>query len=71
MKFDVEGEEIERWPMGFRRKRTRRWCRGRPGIEHKFKEVVWFRFPKYIIYWIEECTNCGRHGAVRIERLEK
>lgn len=61
MKFDIDGEEIERWPMGFRRKQTRRWCKGHPGVEHQWKRTKWISF-YWIVYWIEKCKVCGRHG---------
>ena len=51
-----------------RRKRTRKWCRGKVGIEHAFREEVWLEWQGHGTYYVMKCTNCGRHGKLRWER---
>jgi len=62
-----------------RRKRTRRWCRGKPGTEHAWQWRDWLDFGMVcrcqqgcqahrIVYVMEVCSTCGRHGRTRTER---
>ena len=67
---DDEGPRTQR----LTRKPTRRWCKGRQGIEHIYEEFDWLTFNRIdhdIIYVQERCTTCGRHGKLRSERREK
>lgn len=56
-------EDIERWPTSMRKKKTARWCKGRTGIEHRFKKGVWISWYK-ITYYIDKCVVCGKHGKM-------
>jgi hypothetical protein len=66
---------IEERPQrgSYRRKDTRRWCRGKQGVEHVWEEGDWLTFERVghdIVYVLERCTRCRRHGKLRTERRE-
>ncbi len=59
----------ERFPRGGspKRKNTKKFCRGKPGVVHTFKEELILDFAGSKMYQ-EKCTNCGKHGKYRFER---
>ena len=55
------------------RKNTRRWCRGKPGIEHHPELTIrqwgylrgdpchyWAVLGEWICYHVQRCTECGK-----------
>lgn len=41
------------------KKDTRRWCRGKVGVEHVTLPVIWFSMLGSTYGW-DECTNCRK-----------
>ena len=42
-----------------RRKNTRRWCKGRKGVEHQFEDkAIWM--VEHFICYVPACTKCGK-----------
>lgn len=71
--------EEDRPHAGHRKKATRRWCKGRRGIEHIYEWRDWLDFgmvcrcrpgcPDHRIVYVQEiCRTCGRHGKLKTER---
>ncbi len=60
---NFEFNDVERWPDSIRKKNTSRWCKGRPGINHRFQEAEYVKFTVWTWY-IDKCTVCGKHGRV-------
>jgi len=75
----IDEEAAARPHAGQRRKATRRWCKGRRGIEHIWEWRDWLDFGTVcrcspgclahrIVYVQEVCTTCGRHARLKTER---
>ena len=47
---------------------TRRWCKGRPGIEHIYHWVTWFSHPAWIAQH-QRCATCGRIRSASYRRV--
>jgi len=74
-----EINEEERPHAGHRKKATRRWCKGRRGVEHVWAWRDWMDFGTVcrcsrgclahrIVWLLEYCRTCGRHGTYKTER---
>jgi len=64
-------QDDEHVPASYRRKKTRRWCKGRVGIEHVWVERDWMDFDRgtyHLVYILKVCEKCGRHGDYRTVR---
>ena len=50
------------------KKNTRKWCKGKPGVEHQWAWSVDPRFTRYpwsvhdSRHYINTCTVCGKHS---------
>ena len=66
---DPEWPERPITPYALKRKDTRHNCRGKSGIAHQWEETEWIKF-QTTIYYLDKCTNCGKHGKLRIESLQ-
>ncbi len=53
-----------------RRKDTKRWCRGKEGREHRWKEKLHMSFGNHR-YYTHRCTVCGKldWSTYRYERV--
>lgn len=56
-------------PMPHRSNRnTKKWCRGKPGIQHNYTWMLWSEYKKlsYLKDWdIEVCYNCNKTRRFR------
>jgi hypothetical protein len=52
--------------VGFKKKDTRRWCKGKPGVEHDFS-IVRDAWPMNgnCAYIVDVCAACGKHSGFR------
>ena len=72
-------EWAESAPRHRSRKNTRRWCRGKPGVEHEFRRLTWHQLPNRISLrtyqhdtgecvlcrWLfDVCEQCGKQLMV-------
>jgi hypothetical protein len=57
-----------------RRKNTRRWCRGRVGVEHDYEERDYYEFKFSGYPWfrdalgsflVDVCRTCGKQARLR------
>jgi hypothetical protein len=63
--------------VGFHRKQTRHWCKGKVGTPHQFEwvrwldlGVHWYSDGRSITWYIEKCRACGRHGRFQtVQRI--
>jgi hypothetical protein len=53
------GPNVMPGPMPTKRKDTKRWCRGKAGVEHKLVVVVLRRFT-LIPSLVRHCSGCGK-----------
>lgn len=62
-----DGPEVPKPPRN-KRKDTKKWCRGKVGVGHKYETVSWPVHASYTsAYVIDKCSECGKETNLRRE----
>lgn len=60
--------KINEYPkLNHRRKNTKKWCKGRKGINHEYELIEKSKFLDWV--WIvEKCKNCGKQNYKSLKK---